>query len=296
MPEWLHIIIRSISILIGLFFILKILGKKQLSELSFFETIVGITIGDIAGTLSMDLAVSYTQGLTAIIIWALFPFLLDIFAVKSKRFRDFVQGKSTVFIEKGKILEGNLTKEKISADELLEMLRKKNVFRVADVEFASLEPTGDLSVMLKKQYQPLTVGDIEPNPPREKEPQVVIMDGKILDEYLSTSKLTRSWVKRELDKLGVQKEDVFFAQVDGDQKLHVDLYDDQKEEPESHPSNSKKLYATLKKCQAELELISLQTSNKTTQDFYQQQADQLTKLIKNLETHQGGLAPNTVKR
>ncbi|MBM7659704.1 uncharacterized membrane protein YcaP (DUF421 family) [Bacillus mesophilus] len=283
MPEWLHIIIRSFSILVGLFFILKILGKKQLSELSFFETIVGITVGDIAGALSMDLAVSYLHGVVALLIWALFPFMLDFFAVKSKKFRDFVEGKSTVFIQNGKILEKNLYKEKVSSDELLEMLREKNVFKVADVEFASFEPTGDLSVLLKKEHQPITLGDIDPNPPQEKEPQAIIMDGKILEESLSTTKLTKSWIQKEMDERSIQIKDVFLAQIDGNQKLHIDLFDDTKELP--HPPESKRVYATLKKCQAELELIGLKMKNQDHQDFYQQQAIQLTKLIQNLEGH-----------
>ncbi|WP_456275819.1 DUF421 domain-containing protein [Bacillus sp. AK128] len=284
MPEWLHVIIRSISILIGLFFILKILGKKQLSQLSFFETIVGITIGDIAGTISMDLAVSYVQGLAAIFIWALIPFLLDFFAVKSKRFRDFVEGKSTVFIRDGKILEKNLTKEKFSADELLEMLRKKNVFKVADVEFASLEPTGDLSVMLKREKQPITPHDLNQHPKSEREPQVIIMDGKVLDDYLSTLQLSESWLQNELEKNGVRKEEVYLAQIDGNNQLHLDLYDDDQQRT-NYTFESRRISATLKKCQAELELISLQTTNKTIQTFYQQQATQMSTLIQNLDSH-----------
>ncbi|MCL6618020.1 MAG: hypothetical protein K6T39_13250, partial [Anoxybacillus ayderensis] len=73
MPAWLEVAIRSICILIGLFVITKLLGKKQLSKLSFFEYIVGITIGDIAGSMSMDLDIRFTEGITSILIWSLFP-------------------------------------------------------------------------------------------------------------------------------------------------------------------------------------------------------------------------------
>ncbi|MCM3800533.1 DUF421 domain-containing protein, partial [Caldibacillus thermoamylovorans] len=83
-------------------------------------------------------------------------FVSDFISLKSKRFRDFTEGKPTVFIKDGKIMEDNLKKERYTTDELLELLRKKNVFQVADVEFAVLEATGDLSVLLKKENQPLT--------------------------------------------------------------------------------------------------------------------------------------------
>ncbi|WP_246938555.1 DUF421 domain-containing protein [Bacillus pinisoli] len=293
MPEWLLIIVRSISILIGLFFILKLLGKKQLSELSFFETIVGITIGDIAGSLSMDIAVSYLHGGIAIIIWASIPYLFDIIAVKSKKFRDFVEGKSTVFIKNGKVLEENLKKEKISADELLEMLRKKDIFRVADVEFASFEPTGDLSVLRKKQYQPLSVGDVVEEPQEEKEPKVVIMDGDIVDESLSQLNLDRSWLHKEAKKRGLKVDDIYLAQIDGNQNqhLHLDLYDDQDQEEAPHPQHSKRLYATLKKCQAELELLGLQTNDQSIQTIMHHQATQMQQLIQTLEPHLNGVRP-----
>jgi uncharacterized membrane protein YcaP (DUF421 family) len=138
MPGWMEIAVRSVSLIVGLFIITKLLGKKQLSKLSFFEYIAGITIGDIAGTLSMDLELNLINGITSILIWSLFPLLISVISLKSKTFRDFVEGNSTVFIKNGKIMEDNLKKEKYTADELLEQLRKKNVFRVADVEFATL--------------------------------------------------------------------------------------------------------------------------------------------------------------
>ncbi|KHF30569.1 hypothetical protein LR68_00940 [Anoxybacillus sp. BCO1] len=125
MPAWLEVAIRSICILIGLFVITKLLGKKQLSKLSFFEYIAGITIGDIAGSMSMDLDIRLTEGITSILIWSLFPVAISIISLRSKKFRDFVEGNSTVFIKNGKILEDNLKKEKYTADELLEQLRKK---------------------------------------------------------------------------------------------------------------------------------------------------------------------------
>jgi uncharacterized membrane protein YcaP (DUF421 family) len=277
MPEWATVIIRSVSILVGLFIIAKILGKKQLSELSFFETIIGLTIGDIAGSISADLGVPFTHGFIAIIIWASVPFIFDFISIRNKKFRDFIQGKSTVFIKNGTILEDNLKKEKISADDFMEMLRQQKVFRVADVEFASYESTGDLSVMLKKEHQPLTVGDLKSNPPHEKEPQIVIMDGKIQDEPLSTMGLGRGWLKSELDKIGVTPENVFLAQVDSYGQLNVDLYDDKIKSPE--PVETKLLYASMKKCLADFELFSLQTQNKDAKTMYKQNATNMQQLI-----------------
>ncbi|MBA2874969.1 DUF421 domain-containing protein [Thermaerobacillus caldiproteolyticus] len=281
MPIWLETAIRSFSILIGLFIITKILGKKQLSKLSFFEYIVGITVGDIAGTMSVDLGINLQEGITSILIWSLFPVFISRLSLRNKKFRDFIEGNSTVFIKNGKILEENLKREKYTIDELLEQLRKKDIFRVADVEFATLEPNGELNVLLKREKQPLTVGDVFPNPPSEKEPQTVIMDGLILDEPLATMGLNRGWLKQELDKQGVAIENVFLAQVDSYGQLTVDLYDDKIQV--SEPQEKKLLLAAIKKVQADFELFALQTESEEAKQLYTNNAEKLTTLLRQVE-------------
>jgi uncharacterized membrane protein YcaP (DUF421 family) len=281
MPVWLEVAIRSVFIIIGLFIITRILGKKQLAKLSFFEYIVGITIGDIAGTMSMDLSISLEEGITSILIWALFPVVTSRLSLRNKKFRNFVEGNSTVFIKNGKVLEENLKREKYTVDELLEQLRKKEVFRVADVEFAVLEPNGELNVLLKREKQPLTVGDVFPNPPSEKEPQTVIMDGMILDEPLATMGLNRGWLKQELDKQGVAIENVFLAQVDSYGQLTLDLYDDKIKIPE--PQEKKLLLAAIKKVQADFELFALQTESNEAKELYQTNAEKMQTLLQKVE-------------
>jgi uncharacterized membrane protein YcaP (DUF421 family) len=281
MPAWLEVAIRSVCILIGLFIITKVLGKKQLSKLSFFEYIVGITIGDIAGTISMDLGINLTEGITSILIWALFPVAISYISLKNKKFRDFIEGNSTVFIKNGKIMEENLKKEKYTIDELLEQLRKKNVFRVADVEFATLESNGDLSVLLKRDNQPLRVGDVFPNPAPMKEPQTVIMDGMILDEPLATMGLNRGWLKEELDKQGIAVENVFLAQVDSYGQVTVDLYNDKIQVPQ--PQQKPLLLAAIKKAQADFELFALQTEDAEARQMYGKNAEKLTEILNKVE-------------
>ncbi len=119
------------------------------------------------------------------------------------------------------------------------------MFRVADVEFATLEANGDLSILLKRDKQPLTIGDVQKYVPEEKEPQTVIMDGEILDEPLATARLNRGWLKKQLDQMGVAVENVFLAQVDSYGQLTVDLYDDRIQVPE--PRQKQLLLASMKK-------------------------------------------------
>ncbi|MEK5269905.1 DUF421 domain-containing protein [Aeribacillus sp. FSL K6-8394] len=280
MPEWVEVIIRSLAIIAGLFFISKLLGKKQLSKLSFFEYVVGITIGDIAGTLSMDTNLNLTNGIISIAIWVMIPVIISFISMKSPSFQQFIEGKPTVFIKNGKIMEENLKKEKYPLAALLEQLRKNNVHHASDVEFAILETTGELSIMLKKEKQPVTVGDIKTNVAPVKEPQTVIMDGKIMDEALSTTGLNRRWLKEKLDQLGVAVENVFLAQVDSYGQLTVDLYDDKVKVPE--PVEKQLLLSSLKKVEADFELYALQTENTEAKNMYIKNRKKIAEMIKTL--------------
>uniref|UniRef100_UPI00063F4AF2 DUF421 domain-containing protein n=1 Tax=Aneurinibacillus tyrosinisolvens TaxID=1443435 RepID=UPI00063F4AF2 len=177
------------------------------------------------------------------------------------------EGKGTVFIKNGKIMEDNLKKENYSTDELLEELRLKNAFKVADVEFAVLETNGQLSVMKKKEAQPATLKDLNIKAAPERESQAVIMDGKIILEPLSTAGFNVQWLNTELEKAGVTLENVFLGQVDSYGQLTLDLYDDKITVPV--PIQQQLLQATLKKCQADLELFALSTQTPEAKKLYE---------------------------
>ncbi|MCY7815502.1 DUF421 domain-containing protein [Bacillus haynesii] len=281
MPDWLDVVVRSIIFVVVLFLMTKMLGKRQLAELSFFEYIAGITIGGITSEVVMGLERSIFNAIIGIFIFSAVPFFMELISLKSKKVRDFVEGTGTVFIKDGKIMEENLKREKYSTDELLELLRKKNVFNIAEVQFAILEQSGDLNVLLKKEHRPVTMKDLQMPYQSEKEPQTVIMDGKILDESLSIAGLNRRWLHEELDKLGVTKENVFLGQVDSDGQFTVDLYDDQIKVPA--PQEKPLLLATIKKCQADLELFALATDSKTAKAMYAKNANKLKDMLQKLD-------------
>jgi len=226
MPGILRTIIRSILLIVGLFIITKLLGKKQLSSLSFFEYIVGITVGDIAGTLAMDPDLSLRDGIASLVVWSFVPLAISTISLKSRAFRKIVEGKSTTFIENGNILEKNMRKEKYSIDELLEQLRKKSVFKVADVEFASLDSNGELSVLLKKAKQPLKYEDIKIEKEEDTASIAVLMDGNFIEENLSRVGLDRNALIAKIHKKGNKPQEVFYAEVDSNGNLNIDLYDE----------------------------------------------------------------------
>ncbi|AMA74147.1 MULTISPECIES: DUF421 domain-containing protein [Aneurinibacillus] len=277
MPNFLEVIIRSIISIVVLLFLTRLMGKRQLSQITFFDYVVGITIGSLAAFISSDLEANWLHGFTSLFIWALIPILFGYLALKNKKFNDIVEGNATVLIKDGKIMEENLKKERYAGEELLEQLRLKNVFSVADVEFAVLEQNGEVSVLLKKDKQPLTPSDLQMKPAPVKEAQTVILDGKIMLEPLKAAGLSVRWLHTALDKIGVSLDNVYLGQVDSYGQLYVDLYNDNITVPT--PQELPLVLATLKKCQADLESFALETTDQKVKQEYEMNAKALQQVI-----------------
>lgn len=228
MPNYLEIAVRTLVAVVFLFLLTKLLGKRQVTQLSVFEYITGITIGSIAAYVSTDLDSEWYLGMLSLAVWVAVSLGIEFVQLKSRTVRGWVDGKSTVLVKQGEILEDNLKKERLTLDEFLQQLRTKNVFKAADVEFAVMEPNGQINIFLKKENQPLTLKHLGINVPSERETTTVIMSGKILDEQLASTGKNREWLQGELAKLGVATPDVFLAQVDAGGQLTVDRFDDQK--------------------------------------------------------------------
>lgn len=286
MDGFWEIIYRSFVFIVILFLTTKLTGKKQISQLSFFEYVAGITIGSIAGEAITGLEKNYLHGAAAIILFGIVTILVDVLSLKSKFFRDAVEGKGTVIIKDGKILEENLKKERYTIDELSALLRQQSIFKVADVEFAILEPRGNITALLKKENRPLTPKDLQMKMPNEKEPQTVIMDGCIIEEGLRASGKGRGWLFTELEKLGATLDNVFMGQVDSYGELTIDLYDDKIQVPS--PQQRPLLLATLKKTQADLEIFSLSTDCEGSKAMYKKNAAILQDTIDKLTPYLNG--------
>lgn len=281
MPEWLEVIVRTLFAVVVLFFLTKLLGKRQVSQLSFFEYITGITVGSIAAYISLDTDKGWHLGIIALVVWIGCSLGIEYLQMKSKKARDFIDFKSTVLIKDGKILEDHMKKERLTTDELLGELRKKDVFNISEVEFAIMETDGAINVLLKRENLPLTPKSLGVKVAPEKESQAVIMDGKIMDKPLETMNLSRSWLQGELEKLGLTEDNVFLGQVDSYGELTVDLYADNFQVPKLQ--DKPQLYALLKKCEADLELFSLSTDNEKAKKMYEQCSEQLQASLKVLK-------------
>lgn len=283
MPEWLEISFRTIGLFLLLLFISPFLGRKPFSGMTYFDHVLGLVAAIMIALTALRVVEEFAYGLLALFLWTVMFLGIQFLVQKWKWAHDHIYGKELVVIKNGKILEENLQSARLTAEELLSQLRRKNIFHVADVEFAVLEANGDLSALLKKEKQPLTPKDMDKQVSPAKEPHTVIMDGQIMDEGLTAHGLNRAWLMKELDKLGISLENVFLAQVDSLGQLYVDTFDDTLIIPE--PKEKELLLASLKQVEADFITYALETENKEWKQHYGAMATEISKIIKRLEPH-----------
>lgn len=256
MPNWIEIVLRTLTAVVILFLLTKLLGKRQISQLSPFEYITGISIGNIAGYVSLDLDNLWYLGILSLVVWVSVSVGMEFLTLKSKKARNFIDGKGTVLIKDGHLIKKHLFKERLTLDEMLEQLRKRDVYRVADVEFAVMEPSGEINVLLKKEYQPLTPDTLGWKVSSEKEAQTVMMDGVVLEDVLKRAGYDSKWLRHELKQKKLTEKDVLLAQIDSTGQLTVQTADERKQ-PDNIQSKSQERVAILME-QFEAELVRLE--------------------------------------
>lgn len=223
----LIVIVRSLIAFAVLLIYARILGKQQISELTFFDYANGITIGSMAATMSTDITSTVFHEFLGMTIWVSLTFMLHLLGIKHKLFRRIVEGEPTVVIQNGKILEGIMKKLRYPYLDLMGQLRQANVWDLGDVEFAVYEPSGKLSVLLKSQKRPVTPEDLGIATVYEGMSTELIHDGQIIEQNLNDLNLDQEWLMDELKKQGVHDlKEVAFAVLSTAGVLHIDRYDD----------------------------------------------------------------------
>ena len=161
MVEILDVILRALISLIALFSVTKLLGKKQVSQLSLFDYVIGISIGNFAAEMTTDLDLPYTHGVVAVLIFGLVAYLVSVFTMKSISLRRFFIGTPTVLIQEGKILMKGLKQVKFDVNDLLEECRGNGYFDISQIEYALMEANGKLSILPKGENLPVTIKDMK---------------------------------------------------------------------------------------------------------------------------------------
>lgn len=283
MSEWIVILLRSIVLFFLILIALRFIGKRSITRISPFNFVTYVFIAGITALIAVNIIENWALGIIALGVWVVLTIGLEYIAMKSKWVHDWVNGKETILIKQGKIMEENLAQVRLTGEELLRELRNKNVFNLADVEFAVLETTGELDVFLKSDKKPLTAHDLGHKVAPQAEPQTVILDGNIVTESLANIGLTSQWLTSQLESTGVSLDNVFLGQVDSSGDLYLDLYNDVFPMPQ--PKVKELLYANLEKIQADLMTYSLSTDDTTVKEMYIKNTEKIRNVMTMMEPY-----------
>lgn len=231
MNEGLVVIVRSFIGFFSLLIFARIIGKEQISQLNFFDYVLGITIGSIAATLTTDLSSRAWPHWVGLLTWAVLGILMEMISTKWRYAAKYLEGEPAIVIMNGKIMENVLRKMKYRISEILELLRNKGVFDLNQVDFAIIEPNGQISVLLKPEYLPLTPTDLNVKVSPSGISTELVYDGIIIEENLRQLNKDKNWLLEELKKQGIKDiSEVFLVTLNPAGSLYVDRYED-------HPKN-----------------------------------------------------------
>lgn len=215
-------ILRSAFSYIILLVLTKIIGRKVISQMNFFNFIAGITMGTITADIAVGVGKYPAVPVTSLIVIFALTVAVEYANIKSFSFRRFMTSKPELLIENGNIMNKKMRKLRLTVDELMMQLREKNIFSVADVEFAVLEVDGTLSVLPKSQKQPITPADVNLQTQYMGLSKDLIIDGKIIKDNLKDVRLDEKWLADQLKKQDIESSsEVFYAGLDTSGRLYV---------------------------------------------------------------------------
>lgn len=220
-----ELILRLVLAFLTLLTLTRIMGRKEISQMTFFNFVSAISIGTIGASLAIESSLSIRNGVITLVGWTAFTIILGFLDIKSKKVRYAIVGQPIILIRNGQIVEDSLRKTRLDMDSLNSLLRKKNVFSITEVDYAIFETDGSLSVMKKETKQTITKSDMNIQPTSAVFPIsiAVISDGKINTNNLGVLNLDQKWLEQQLQSNNISSfTDVFYAEVQKDGSLYVD--------------------------------------------------------------------------
>lgn len=210
----LNVILTSLGSITVLFLLTKLMGNREISELSMFDYVNGITIGSIAAEMATDLEKA-DETVTAMVIYAVVVFILAKLSEKSVKVRRFVGGRPLVLLNNDQIYFKNLKKGRLDLDEFLCQCRVSGYFDLSQIQTIILESNGKFSILPKADYRPATPKDIGIKVPAEALQATVIVDGNVMHKNLHHIGKDEKWLHSQLTSQGFKSEsEIFLALCD----------------------------------------------------------------------------------
>lgn len=213
---------RALISLFTLFIVTKILGKKQVSELSLFDYVIGISIGNFAAEMTINIDSEELNGILAVIIFGIVAYFVSWITMKSMILRRLFIGTPTIIIQDGKLLKKNMKKVRLDINDLLEECRIKGYFDLSTIAYGIMEVNGEMSFLPKSNYKMLTPLDIKIKPEQERLLANVIIDGKVMYNNLKLMNKDDKWLLKELKIKGYNNiKEILLCTLDTNGKIVI---------------------------------------------------------------------------
>ena len=219
----MEIIMRSIIMFIVLFIIVKILGTKQIKNLTLYDYVLSITIGSIAADTIISLDTPLFDGILALIIFGIIGYLSSLLSYYNHSVEEIMDGEPLILFENNNFNYDNLETAKLSVAKVLENCRLKGCFDINELDCAVLEPSGDVSILLKGNSQPITSNDLKTNIQKNSKKQtlnhIIIVDGVLNENELKKAQKNKTWLNQYLKQHKKSLENISLLSIDKNNKI-----------------------------------------------------------------------------
>lgn len=222
-------LIRTLLIYVFIILSVRIMGKRQISELQTTELVVTLLISDLAVIPMQDSGQPLSSGLIPICLLIACEICASILMLKSSRFRRLICGKPVIVIADGVIQQKEMKELRMSTEDLMEQLRQKDIFSASQVKYAIVETNGMLSVLKKAEYETVTANDMGLNGQDSPLEVAVVSDGEIAPGSLRLCGKDSEWLYSVLASHKLKLQDVFLMTADSSGKHAIILKEGKKD-------------------------------------------------------------------
>ena len=217
----IDVIIKGFVSLIFLFFVIKILGKKQISQLNIFDYVIGISLGNIAAEMTINSDITIINAFVAMAIYGLVSLFVSFITTKSIIARRFISGVPVVLIEHGKISREQLKKVKLDVNDLMQDAREDGIFDITEVDYAIMEVSGKVTFLLKSDFDTATRKDLKIHVDDKGLVANLIMDGNIMENNLKAIGKDKKWLLNKVNERKMNVEDIFLLTCNNKEEIMI---------------------------------------------------------------------------
>jgi uncharacterized membrane protein YcaP (DUF421 family) len=227
---WVFLTVSILLTFVILLLLVRWIGSTQLTQLTFFNWVAGASMGNIAANMMASRTVlDWAASCYTLVVFTAATIIAAFIALKSRTFRRISNGEPLVLIHKGVVLRENLGRTKVNLDVLMMLLREKGYFSYADIEYAILEPTGNLSILPSQASQSVSKADLAYGPDLSDKGQgpyvEIIIDGEVDNDKLRSTGHDMEWLLEQVKRLGGESiEDVTYLAVNAEGEVIGDIH------------------------------------------------------------------------